>query len=144
LGKPWYTVLVLTHPSVDGKGPAVIVDVRCSAQYAKPQDITGSESSQKLQALEKRQKRLQSDIETLRAKEGVLRDVLVAYASSDGFDFESALYTFDEKKADARARLESLAEELANVEQEIRGVGVGQTHRYGALTGRMASAGGEC
>jgi hypothetical protein len=132
--------LPLTDDSVDGKGPATIVDVRCSPQFAKPQDITGSESSQKLQALEKRQKRLQSDIETLRAKEGVLRDVLVAYASSDGFDFEMALDTFDEKKANARASLEILAEELANVEQEIREVGVGQTHSYGALTGRMAHA----
>jgi predicted nucleic acid-binding Zn-ribbon protein len=119
----------------------MIVDVRCSPQFAKPQDITGSESSQKLQALEKHQKRLQSDIETLKAKEGVLRDVLVAYASSDAFDFETALDTFDEKKAHARASLEVLAEELANVEQEIREVGVGQTgHRYGALTGRMARA----
>ena len=116
----------------------MIVDVRCSPQFAKPQDITGSESSQKLQTLEKRKKQLQGDIEMLRAKEGVLRDVLVAYASSDGFDFGKGLETFDEKKTDVRAKLEVLQEELALVEQQIREVGVGQSSFHsGALTGRI-------
>jgi hypothetical protein len=119
----------------------MIVDVRCSPQFAKPQDIKGSESSQKLQTLEKRQKQLQGDIEVLQVKEGVLRDVLVAYASSDGFDFAESLTTFDVKKAEVRIKLEGLQEELANVEQQIREVGVGQPvfgqSVHHSLTGRM-------
>jgi len=118
----------------------MIVDVRCSPQYSKPQDTSGSESSKKLQALEKQKKQLEGQIEILKSKESVLRDVLVAYASSDGFDFGKGLDTFDEKRAEVRGRLEKLEEELADVETQIREVGVGQVaYHPGALTGRISS-----
>ena len=109
---------------VDGKGPAMIVDVRCSSQYSNPEtDSLGSESSQKLQSLNKQKKTIQSQIEMLDSKEGVLRDVLVAFAGSDKFDFAGGMESYDAKKLETRVKKEELEEQLAVVEKKIRELG---------------------
>ena len=112
--------------SVDGKGPALIVDVRCSSQYSNPEDALGSESSQKLQSLQKQKKHFESQIEMLKAKEQILGDVLVAFASNERFDFSEGLSRYDEKKLEVRVKREELEDELASLEKKIIEVGVGQ------------------
>lgn len=102
----------------------MIVDVRCSSQYSNPDtDATGSESTQKLTALNKQKKSILSQIEMLNSKEGVLRDVLVAFASSDKFDFAGGLESYDVKKLETRNKKEELEEELGVVEKKIRELG---------------------
>lgn len=102
----------------------MIVDVRCSSQYSNPEtDSLGSESSQKLQSLNKQKKTIQSQIEMLNSKEEVLRDVLVAFAGSDKFDFAGGLESYDAKKLETRVKKEELEEQLAIVEKKIREVG---------------------
>ena len=114
----------LVNGRVDGKGPAMIVDVRCSSQYSNPDtDATGSESAQKLQGLNKLKKSIQSQIEMLQSKEGVLRDVLVAFAGSDKFDFAGGLESYDIKKLETRNKKDELEEELAVIEKKIRELG---------------------
>ena len=109
---------------VDGKGPAMIVDVRCSSQYSNPDtDATGSESAQKLQSLNKQKKSIQSQIDMLDSKDSVLRDVLVAFARSDKFDFAGGLDSYDVKKLETRNKKEELEEELAIIEKKIRELG---------------------
>jgi hypothetical protein len=109
---------------VDGKGPALIVDVRCSSQYSKSEDTQGSESAQRLQTLQKQKKQIESQIEMLRSKEAVLKDVLVAFAGSEKFDFSGGIESYDVKKMEARAKREELEEELAEAEKKIREVGL--------------------
>jgi len=104
---------------VDGKGPALIVDVRCSSKYSSPEETLGSESSQRLQTLQKQKKQLESQIEIFRSKETLLREVLVAFARSENFNFGSGLEKYDEKKLEARLKREELEEELASLEKKI-------------------------
>ena len=59
----------------------------------------------------------------LRSKEGVLREVLVAFAGSDKFDFSGGIDSYDHKKIEVRTKREELEEELAEVEKKIREVG---------------------
>jgi hypothetical protein len=122
--------------SVDGKGPAMIVDVRCSSQYSNPEDAQGSESAQRLQSLQKSKKQIESQLEFHQSKEHVLREVLVAYAANASFDFGSGLDRYDEKKLEVRVKREALEEELAVLEKKIRevGVDVSRTPAYG-ITG---------
>lgn len=102
----------------------MIVDVRCSSQYSNPDDdTTGSESAQKLQSLNKQRKSIQSQIEMLNSKEGVLRDVLIAFAGSDKFDFAGGLESYDTKKSETRVKKEELEEELEMIEKKIRELG---------------------
>lgn len=116
---------------VDGKGPAMIVDVRCSDQYSDPEDTQGSESAQRLQTLTKQKKAINSQIEILQSKESVLRDVLVAYASNDNFDYSAGLNTYDEKKLEVRTKKEELQEELAIIEKKIQEIGLVDAIPYG-------------
>jgi hypothetical protein len=102
----------------------MILDVRCSPQYSKSEDVQGSESAQRLQVLQKEKKQVQSQIEMFQSKESVLRDVLVAYASSDKFDFVGGLSSYDEKKLEVRTKKEELEEELAVLEKKIREIGL--------------------
>jgi DNA repair exonuclease SbcCD ATPase subunit len=110
--------------SVDGKGPATIVDVRCSAQYSKSEDSHGSESAQRVQTLQKQIKQIESHIEMLNSKETLLRDVLVATASGGNFNFFEGLDSYDEKKLAVRSKKEELEEELALLQKKVREVGV--------------------
>jgi hypothetical protein len=116
---------------VDGKGPALIVDVRCSDQYSNPEDTQGSESAQRLQTLNKQKKAINSQIEILTSKEAVLRDVLVAYASNDNFDYAGGLDTYDIKKLEVRTKREELQEELVIIEKKIQEVGLGAAIPFG-------------
>lgn len=115
---------------MDGKGPAIIVDVRCSSQYSNPEDSQGSEGAKRLKVLQKQKKQIDSQIEMLRSKEDVLRDVFVAYASSNKFDFGSAIDTYDEKKSGVRGKREELEEELAAIEKKIREIGLDEHQVY--------------
>lgn len=99
------------------------MDVRCSDQYSNPEDTQGSESTQRMQALTKQKKAINSQIEILDSKETVLRDVLVAYASNDKFDYAGGLHTYDEKKLEVRTKTEELQEELAIIEKKIQEIG---------------------
>jgi hypothetical protein len=117
--------------SVDGKGPALIVDVRCSDQYSNPEDTQGSESAQRLQTLNKQKKAIQSQIEMINSKDAILRDVLVAYASNDKCDYAAGLDTYDIKKLEVRTKREELQEELVNIEKKIQEVGLGPAIPYG-------------
>ena len=109
--------------SVDGKGPAVIVDVRCSSQYSKSEDTQGSESAQRLTTLQKQKKQIRNEIEMIKSKEDLLKQVLVAYAASDNFNFAGGMDMYDEKNVEAKAKREELEDELADVEKKIREVG---------------------
>ena len=109
--------------SVDGKGPAVIIDVRCSSQYSKSEDTQGSESAQRLTTLQKQKKQIQNEIEMIKSKEDLLKQVLVAYAASDNFNFTGGMDLYDEKKIEAKVKREELEDELAAVEKKIREVG---------------------
>lgn len=60
----------------------------------------------------------------LRSKEDVLKDVLVAFAGSDRFDFSGGIDSYDQKKLEVRVKREELEEELADVEKKIREVGL--------------------
>jgi hypothetical protein len=111
------------YSSVDGKGPAVIVDVRCSSQYSKSEDTQGSESAQRLTTLQKQKKQIQNEIEMIKSKEDLLKQVLVAYAASDNFNFTGGMDMYDEKKIEAKVKREELEDELAAVEKKIREVG---------------------
>jgi hypothetical protein len=110
--------------SVDGKGPALIVDVRCSSQYSAPEETLGSESSQRFQTLQKQKRQLQSQLEMWRQKEDILREVLVAYASNDKFDFGGGLDKYDERKCEARTKRDELEEEMAALDKKIIEEGV--------------------
>ncbi len=125
LGNKTHPILVVTDLScsVDGKGPAIIVDVRCSSQYSKSEDTQGSESAQRLTTLQKQKKQIQSQIEMIKSKEDLLKNVLVAYASSDNFNFSQGMDLYDEKKVEAKIKREELEDELAEVEKKIREVG---------------------
>lgn len=126
--------------SVDGKGPALIVDVRCSSQYSKSEDAQGSESAKRLQTLQKQKKQVESDIEMLKSKEEILRDVLVSYARSDRFDFSGGLDQYDEKKLQVRVRRQELEEELVSLEKKIREVGLNEkVHSGHQVTGSIPS-----
>jgi prefoldin subunit 5 len=98
--------------------------VRCSSQYSKSEDTAGSESAQRLQTLQKQKKQIESQIEMLRSKEGVLKEVLVAFAGSDKFDFSGGIDSYDQKKLEVRVKREELEEELAELEKKIREIGL--------------------
>ena len=102
----------------------MIVDVRCSSQYSNSEDAHGSESWQRLQILQKQKKQIDGQIEQLKSKEEVLKEVLVAYASNANFDFVGGLNQYDEKNLDVRGKREELEEELAVLVQKIREAGV--------------------
>ena len=121
--------------SVDGKGPALIVDVRCSSQYSNPEDMTGSESAQRLQTLQKEKKHLESRIEVLKSKESVLRDVLIAFAANEKFEFGKGLEAYDEKKLAVRVEREESEEELAAVEKKIQETGINEYSPGHQVTG---------
>ena len=53
-----------------------------------------------------------------------MRDVLVAYASSDKFDFSTDIDGYDEKVLQVKMNMEELEEELADVEKKIREIGL--------------------
>ena len=116
----------------------MIVDVRCSPQYSKSQDSQGSESVQRLHTFQKEKKQIEGQIEVLKQKESILRDVLVAYASSANFDFSGGLDSYDEKKVQVRKKKDELEEELAVLEKKIREAGgdesVSQEHQMTAST----------
>jgi DNA repair exonuclease SbcCD ATPase subunit len=112
----------------------MIVDVRCSSNFSNAEDSQGSESTKKLQSLRKTKKQIESQIEMLSSKEGVLKDVLVAYASNASFDFGGGLDRYDEKKLEVRVKREELEEELAALEKKIREVGADYVPKYG-ITG---------
>jgi len=112
----------------------MIVDVRCSSQYSSTEDTTGSEVSQRLQTLQKQKKQIDSQIEILRQKEDILRDVLVAYASNDKFDFGAGLDRFDEKKIETRVKREELEEEAAVLEKKIKEAGAKNTPNVYGIT----------
>jgi hypothetical protein len=72
----------------------------------------------------------------LKSKEEILREVLVAYASSDNFDFSGGIERYDEKKLEVRVKREELEDELADLEKKIREVGLGtQVHSEHQVTG---------
>lgn len=102
----------------------MIVDVRCSSQYSKSEDAQGSESSQRLQSLQKTKKHVESHIEMLKSKESILRDVLIAFASNVKFDFGAGIDGYDEKILEVRAKREELEVELADAEKKIREIGL--------------------
>ena len=60
----------------------------------------------------------------LRSKEGVLKEVLVAFAGSDKFDFSGGIDSYDQKKLEVRVKREELEEELAELEKKIREIGL--------------------
>ena len=118
----------------------MIVDVRCSSQYSKSEDTQGSESAQRLQTLQKQQKQIESNIEMLKSKEEILREVLVAYASSERFDFSGGIERYDEKKLEVRVKREELEDSLADLEKKIREVGLGtQVYSEHQVTGSTFS-----
>jgi septation ring formation regulator EzrA len=120
----------------------LIVDVRCSSQYSNPEDATGSESSRRLQALQKQKKQLESQIELVQSKENILRDVLVAYARNDKFEFGSGLDAYDERKLAVKTEKEDLSEELEVVEKKIQEIGIvngySSGHQVTGSTGRFS------
>jgi hypothetical protein len=59
----------------------------------------------------------------IKSKEDLLKNVLVAYAASDNFDFTRGMDMYDEKKIDAKLKREELEDGLADVEKKIREVG---------------------
>jgi hypothetical protein len=125
---------------VDGKGPALIVDVRCTDQYSNPENTQGSESAQRLKTLNKQKKALHGQIEMINSKDTILRDVLVAYASNDKFDYAAGLDTYDAKKLEVRTKREELQEELVIIEKKIQEVGLGPVIPYGhQVTGSTPS-----
>ena len=65
----------------------------------------------------------------LRSKEDVLKEVLVAFAGSDRFDFSGGIDSYDQKKLEVRVKREELEEELADVEKKIREIGL-DVHIY--------------
>lgn len=103
----------------------MIVDVRCSVQYSVSEDIQrGSENAARLQTLQKQRKRVASQIDTINSKESVLKDVLVASASSDKFNFSDGLDMYDQKKLEITAKREELEEQLAEIDRQIQEIGV--------------------
>jgi len=103
----------------------MIVDVRCSVQYSVSEDIQrGSENAARLQTLQKQRKRVASQIDTINSKESVLKDVLVASAASDKFNFSDGLDMYDQKKLEITAKREELEEQLAEIDRQIQEIGV--------------------
>jgi len=83
---------------------------------------------------------MQSDIEFLKSKELILKDVLVAYARNDKFDFSEGLDTFDEKKLAVRRKCEEVMEELSTVEKKIQEIGIDAYSPGHRITGSMIHA----
>ena len=104
--------------------------MRCSSQYSKSEDAAGSESAQRLQTLQKQKKQIESQIEVLKSKEVVLKEVLVAFAGSDKFDFSGGIDSYDQKKLEVRVKREELEEELAELEKKIREIGLDDSQTY--------------
>lgn len=52
-----------------------------------------------------------------------MKEVLVAFAGSDRFDFSGGMDSYDQKKLEVRVKREELEDELADVEKKIREVG---------------------
>lgn len=73
--------------------------------------------------LQKQKKQIQSEIEIIKSKEDLLKNVLVAYAASDNFNFTQGMDMYDEKKVESKVKREELEDELADVEKKIREVG---------------------
>lgn len=59
----------------------------------------------------------------IKSKEDLLKNVLVAYAASDNFNFTQGMDMYDEKKVESKVKREELEDELADVEKKIREVG---------------------
>jgi len=103
----------------------MIVDVRCSVQYSIAEDVQkGSESAARLQTLQKQRKRVVSQIDIFNSKESLLKDVLVASASSDKFNFSDGLDMYDQKKLEITVKREELQDELAEIDRQIQEIGI--------------------
>ena len=55
----------------------------------------------------------------------MLREVLVAYAHSDNFDFAGGMEVYDNKKLEVRTKREELEEELAELNKKVQEVALG-------------------
>jgi len=59
-----------------------------------------------------------------------LKEVLVAFAASDKFDFSGGIESYDQKKLEVRVKREELEDELTDLEKKIREIGLDDTQVY--------------